>query len=85
MNRLVAITIGDIQGIGIDILIKTLRQKKLKKFILISNIQVLKKYLKKEILINLVINIHQEKHNFVNNKINVFSYNANLKIILINF
>lgn len=78
MNRLVAITIGDIQGIGIDILIKTWRQKKLKNFILISNIQILKKYLKKRnINLNLnLINIHQEKLNFVNNKINVFSYNA---------
>ena len=78
MNKLVAITIGDIQGIGIDILIKTWRERKLKNFILISNIQILKKYLKKR-NINLnfnLINIHQQELNFVNNKINVFSYNA---------
>ena len=30
MNKLIAITIGDINGIGIEILIKTWKQKKIK-------------------------------------------------------
>ena len=30
MNKLIAITIGDINGIGIDILIKTWKEKKIK-------------------------------------------------------
>ena len=47
MNKLIAITIGDINGIGIDILIKTWKDKKIKNFILITNIDILVKVLKK--------------------------------------
>ena len=47
MNKLIAITIGDINGIGIDILIKTWKKKKIKNFILFTNIKIFKKYLKK--------------------------------------
>ncbi len=76
MNKLVAITIGDINGIGIDILIKTWKKNKLKNFILISNIEILKKYLKKR-KINIKLNLikpNQKNLNYVSNKINIFSY-----------
>ena len=79
MNRLIAITIGDINGIGIDILIKTWKEKKVKNFVLITNIHILKKVLKKrkiKIILNLV-NYEKNKFNFLKNKFNVFSYNAN--------
>ena len=48
MNKLVAVTIGDINGIGIDILIKTWKEKKIKNFVLITNLKILIKVLKKE-------------------------------------
>ena len=48
MNKLIAITIGDINGIGIDILIKTWKEKKIKNFILVTNINILEKILKKK-------------------------------------
>ena len=47
MNKLIAITIGDINGIGLDILIKTWKEKKIKNFILITNINILEKIIKK--------------------------------------
>ena len=47
MNKLIAVTIGDINGIGIDILIKTWQEKKIQNFILITNIIIFNKILKK--------------------------------------
>ena len=61
MNRLIAITIGDINGIGIEILIKCWKNKNIKNFILITNIEILKKYLKKN---NIKLKI-----NLINNKL----------------
>jgi len=79
MNKLIAVTIGDINGIGIDILIKTWKEKKIKNFILITNINILEKKLKEKnikLLLNLV---NYEKNKFVYNKdkFNIFSYKAN--------
>ena len=56
MNKLIAITIGDINGIGIDILIKTWKEKKIKNFILFTNINILINILKKEKL-KLILNL----------------------------
>ncbi len=78
MNKLVAITIGDIKGIGLDILINTWEEKKLKNFILVTNIKILKKYIKqRKITLNLnILNYEHNNINFVSNKINVFSYDV---------
>ena len=66
MNKLIAITIGDINGIGIDILIKTWKEKKIKNFILITNINILKKILKKRnIKIIFRQNIKSLEHNIL--------------------
>ena len=79
MNKLIAITIGDINGIGIDILIKTWQDKKIKNFILITNIDILLKALKKR-KIKLVLNLVNYKKNefiYLKDKFNIFSYKAN--------
>ena len=79
MNRLIAITIGDINGIGIDILIKTWQDNKIKNFILITNIDILLNVLKKR-KIKLVLNLVNYKKNefiYLKNKFNIFSYKAN--------
>ncbi len=77
MNKLVAITIGDINGIGIDILIKVWKENKLRNFILLTNIDILKKSLHKR-KIKFQCNLIKRKKdiNYVKNKINVFSYDA---------
>ena len=78
MNKLVAVTIGDINGIGIDILIKTWKEKKIKNFVLITNLKILIKVLKKrKIKINLnLVNKEKNKFIFLKNKFNIFSYSA---------
>ena len=37
MSKLIGVTIGDIQGIGIEILIKEWKRKRVKNFVLITN------------------------------------------------
>ncbi len=78
MNKLVAITIGDIKGVGIDILINSWKENKIKNFILITNIEIFKECLiKRKISIKLnLINKNDNNFNFENNKINIFSYNV---------
>ena len=79
MNKLIAITIGDINGIGIDILIKTWKDKKIKNFILITNIDILIKVLRKrniKLQLNQV-NFKKNQFIYIKNKLNIFSYEAN--------
>ncbi len=78
MSKTVAITIGDIHGIGIDILINCWKKKQINNFILFTDIVVLKKYLKKrkiELKVN-KINNEYKILNSKNYKFNVFSYNS---------
>ena len=44
-NNLTAVTIGDIKGIGIQILIKAWKRKKLRNFVLITNYELFNKYI----------------------------------------
>ena len=44
-NKLIAVTIGDIKGVGIEILIKEWKNKRIKDFILITNYTLFKKYI----------------------------------------
>ncbi len=78
MNNLIAVTIGDINGIGIDLLIKLWKKKDNNKFVLFTNINILKKYLrKKKLKIKLNhINKKNSKLNFVKENLNVFSYDS---------
>ena len=45
MNNLIAVTIGDIDGIGIEILLNLWKKNKIKNFILFTNIKIFKSYL----------------------------------------
>ena len=47
-SNLTAVSIGDINGIGIQILIKAWKNKKLKNFILITNYELFNKYIIKK-------------------------------------
>ena len=40
MNDLIAITIGDIEGIGIHLLLREFKNKKIKNFILFTNFNI---------------------------------------------
>ena len=68
-NKLIAVSIGDIKGIGIHLLIKIFLNKKLKNFVLFSNKNIFNKHLKEQ---NIKIKI-----NVINNKKNKLIYNKN--------
>ena len=48
MNNLIAISIGDINGIGIEIIVDLFKKNKIKNFVIFSNKSFLKKYLLKK-------------------------------------
>tara|TARA_B100000575_G_scaffold271921_1_gene253615 strand:- start:1935 stop:2903 length:969 start_codon:yes stop_codon:yes gene_type:complete len=77
MHNYIAVTIGDINGIGIKILIDLWKKNKIKNFILFTDILILRKYLKKEkynIQLN-IINKNMTK-SFNNKKLNVYNYKS---------
>ena len=65
MNNITAISIGDINGIGIDILIKFWKKNKQTKFVLFTNKSILINYLKKR---NIKIKV-----NVTNNQLDTLS------------
>ena len=84
MNKIIAVTIGDIEGIGIEILIKLFKSKKNNKFILFTNYKIFKKYLFDN-KINLKIKIANKNLNELqkldyNNSINIFDFKCKTKI-----
>ena len=45
-KKLICVTIGDIKGIGIHLLLKEFKEKKIHDFILLTNISIFNKYIK---------------------------------------
>jgi len=71
MNRLIAVTIGDIDGIGIHLLLNEWKKRKIKNFIIISNYKILKR---KNLLLNYKINILKDNktiNNYKKDKLNI--------------
>ena len=78
MSNFVAITIGDINGVGIEIVINSWKKRKIKNFILFTNYLEITKYLKKRninIKLN-IINFDNKKLNFHKDKINIYNYSC---------
>lgn len=75
-KKLICVTIGDIEGIGIHILLKEFKKGNINNFILITNISIFKKYIK---FPNSKINLINDESlkNFDKNKLNIFSYKTN--------
>ena len=76
MNNYIAITIGDIKGIGIHIFLSAWKQNKIKNVILITNIKYFKKFLdenKLKIKLNILKN-QKNNLNYDGNKLNIFTY-----------
>ena len=78
MSKLIGVTIGDIQGIGIEILIKEWKRKRVKNFVLITNYILFKKYISTK-----KTNIKTYRSSVKNNKLivskdsfNIFDINA---------
>ena len=82
MNNYTAVTIGDINGVGIEILIKLWKKNKIKKIILFTNVNIINKFLKKrkiKLKVN-VINEHFKNYNYKNDSLNIFSYETNSNV-----
>ena len=76
MNKYVCITIGDIKGIGYEILLNSYNNNEVRNFILFSNFKIIKKKLKvKKNKIN-IINQHSNKYIVKPDHFNIFNYDA---------
>ena len=78
MNNLIAITIGDINGIGIEIIINSWKTKKINNFILLTDINKFKRYIKKKkfkIDFN-IVNRNRLKIKYIKNNLNIYHYNS---------
>ena len=72
-KKIIAVTIGDINGIGIEILIKLWNSKKINNFILVTNNKLFNKYLiKKKIKLPIKTFYKYEKGDFL--KINIKNF-----------
>lgn len=83
MNNLIAVTIGDINGVGLDIILKLWKKKDYRNFVIFSNFTLLKKKIENynsHIKIN-IVNNNKNKLVFNKFKINVFNYDAKSNVI----
>jgi len=72
-NKLICVTIGDIEGVGIHLLLKEFKKEKIKNFILITNIKIFNKYIKfSKKKINVVNEINFNNYN--KKKLNIYSF-----------
>ena len=79
MTKPAAVTIGDINGIGIEILIDLFKKKIINNFVLFSDVKEIKRYLNKRnhrIRIN-IINYNKKKNiNLKKNCLNIFTFSS---------
>ena len=77
-KKLICVTIGDIEGIGIHILLKEFKKGKINNFILFTNINIFQNYIKfPKKKINLINEVNAKK--FDKNKLNIYSYKTKNK------
>jgi 4-hydroxy-L-threonine phosphate dehydrogenase PdxA len=77
-KKLICVTIGDIEGIGIHLLLKEFKNNKIKNFILLTNINIFNNHIKfPRNKINLVNKINF--HNYDKKKLNIFSFKTKNK------
>ena len=81
-NNIIAVSLGDIDGIGIEILINLWKGRIVNKFVLFTNKKIFKKYLlKNKIKLDYnVVNLTYNKIEFSNSKFNIFDINTKNKI-----
>ena len=72
MSNLIAVTIGDIHGIGIKILLNEWNKRKINNFVLFTNLIILKNYLIKNKL-KIKLNEYNKNYIYDKNKLNIFN------------
>ena len=78
MNKIIAITIGDIKGIGIRILIDLYNKKKIKNFILFTNKKIFLDYIKKNKINLNIVQLYKSdlEEKIILNNFNIFNVEA---------
>jgi 4-hydroxythreonine-4-phosphate dehydrogenase len=77
-KKLICVTIGDIEGIGIHLLLKEFKNKKIKDFILLTNVNIFIKYIKfSRNKINIINEINYDNYN--KKKLNIYNYKTKNK------
>jgi len=77
-KKLICVTIGDIEGIGIHLLLKEFKKGKIKNFILFTNLKIFLNYIKfSKNKINIINNTNL--HNYNKSKLNILNYNTKNK------
>jgi 4-phospho-D-threonate 3-dehydrogenase / 4-phospho-D-erythronate 3-dehydrogenase len=77
-KKLICVTIGDIKGIGIHLLLKEFKKEKIKDFILFTNINIFIKHIKfPKNRINVIDEINFDNYN--KKKLNIYSYKTKNK------
>ena len=81
-KKLIAVTIGDIDGIGIELLINLWRLRKIKNFVLITNYSLFNKYLRgKKIKLSIkIINSNEKINLFTGGNFLIFNIEAKSNI-----
>ena len=77
MSKFVAVTIGDIKGIGIKILLETWKKNKIKNFILFTDIEILKKNIEKKYINKInIIDLEKLNYNYKNKNLNIYNFKS---------
>ena len=77
MNKIIGITIGDIQGIGIRILIDRWKKNQINNFILFTDFNLINNIIKQNKIYDKVNIINKyNKINFIKKKFNIFTYKS---------
>ena len=77
-KKLICVTVGDIEGIGIHLLLKEFKKEKINNFILLTNIEIFIKYIKfPKDKINIVNELNFDNYN--KKKLNIYSFKTENK------
>ena len=77
-KKLICVTIGDIEGIGIHLLLKEFKNKQINNFILITNIKIFNQYIKfPKKNINIIKETNFDDYN--REKLNIFNFKTKNK------
>tara|TARA_B100000575_G_C23141698_1_gene664559 strand:+ start:5035 stop:6039 length:1005 start_codon:yes stop_codon:yes gene_type:complete len=81
-SNFIAVAVGDIKGIGLELLINSLKEKKINNFVLFTNLQILKKHIKKrkiDIKINIVNKI-ENNFDYLYDKLNIYNFKSKSEV-----
>ena len=81
-KKIIAVSVGDINGIGIEIIIKLWKKKIVNNFVLFTNKNIFNNYLiKNKIKLNFnIVNLINNKIEYSNSKFNIFDIDSKNKI-----